>query len=144
MNRLTGYLRSEHGASTVEFVLVLPILLLIVFGMIQFGMLLYTAAQLHWTVEDAARCASVRLDCRVGGVSTGLVTRASVETYARSRYSGLAPGTFIYDDTLATGTCGKTPAGVNNGKRVSATADFNFNVGVFATTVPLNATACFP
>jgi Flp pilus assembly protein TadG len=142
MKRLAAYLRDDHGASTAEFVLVLPIVLLIIFGMLHFGMLLYTAAQLHWTVEDSARCATVRLNCRVGGVSSGAVTSATVTAYAAGRYKGLTPATFTY---AATGACSKnTSSGANNGKLVTGTASYNFNVGVFRRTVPLSATACFP
>jgi Flp pilus assembly protein TadG len=142
MSRFSVYLRDEHGASTVEFVLVLPILLLIVFGMLQFGMLLYTSAQLHWTAEESARCASVRLDCHVGGVATGAVTSATVTAFANGRYKGLSPATFTYANT---GTCSKDPStGTNNGKRVVGTGTYNFNVGVFYRSIPLSATACFP
>ena len=34
--------------------LVLPVLLLTVFGLIEFGMILFTNTQLHWATESAA------------------------------------------------------------------------------------------
>jgi Flp pilus assembly protein TadG len=140
MTRLARYLRTEDAASTAEFAMVLPLLLLFVFGLIQGGMLLFTAGRLHWTVEEAARCASVSLTCRVGGVATGAVNQTTVSAYANTRYGGLAPATFTYSNT---GPCSQSATG-NSGKVVNGVATFNLNLGVYYRAVPLNATACFP
>jgi Flp pilus assembly protein TadG len=140
VTRLRAYLRAEQGASTAEFAMVLPILLLLVLGLIHFGMLLFTATQLHWATEDAARCASVSLQCRVGQVSTGAVNTTTVRAWAAKRYHGLAVATFDYSPS---GTCSQT-GGTPNGRLVTATATYNINTGIFAKAVPLSASACFP
>jgi Flp pilus assembly protein TadG len=140
VKHLVRYLRDEHGASTAEFVLVLPVLLLIVLGIFQFGMALFTSAQLHFATEASARCASVQLSCRVGGLPTGLVTSATVTAYASSVYRGLAPATFTY---AATGTCNQSGTG-NSGKVVTGAATFKLNLGVFYRDIPMTSTACFP
>ncbi len=51
--RLQG--RTDRGASAVEFALVLPLLLLLLFGMVDFGRLLYTKVELTSAARDGAR-----------------------------------------------------------------------------------------
>src|ERR1700688_713852 len=51
--------RDERGAALVEFTVVLPLILLLTFGVVQAGLMLWTQAGLQHGVEMAARCASV-------------------------------------------------------------------------------------
>ena len=48
-----------EGSALVEFTVTLPLFLLLTFGLLQAGLLLYTQAGLQHGVETAARCASV-------------------------------------------------------------------------------------
>ena len=48
-----------RGAALVEFTVTIPFFLLLTFGLIQAGLLLWTQAGLQHGVEEAARCASV-------------------------------------------------------------------------------------
>jgi Flp pilus assembly pilin Flp len=59
---MTGILRDEAGAAVVEFALVLPILMLIVFGIIDFGRAFYTSNNLVSAVREGARFAAVLED----------------------------------------------------------------------------------
>ncbi len=58
----------ERGAAAVEFALVLPILVLILFGIIDYGLYFNTSLQSRWGVHDAARAAAVAPD--QGGATT--------------------------------------------------------------------------
>ena len=49
----------DQGAAMVEFALVLPILLILLFGIIDFGLYFYNDLQLTQAARDAARYASV-------------------------------------------------------------------------------------
>jgi Flp pilus assembly protein TadG len=49
----------DSGATAVEFALVLPPFLMLLFGIISASLVVYTAASLHYAVEGAARCYSV-------------------------------------------------------------------------------------
>jgi Flp pilus assembly protein TadG len=60
MGRGPGFLRDERGAAAVEFALVVPVLLLLVFGMIDFGRLLFTRNNLQSAVREGARVAAAR------------------------------------------------------------------------------------
>lgn len=51
--------RRQRGAAAVEFALVLPILLLILLGIIDFGLYFYNDLQLTHAARDAARYLSV-------------------------------------------------------------------------------------
>jgi Flp pilus assembly protein TadG len=52
-------LRAENGQSLVEFALVLPLLALLVFGIIQFGLFFYTYLDLTSATREGARKAAV-------------------------------------------------------------------------------------
>jgi Flp pilus assembly protein TadG len=49
----------DRGAAAVEFVLVLPVLLLIIFGIIDFGRMLYTQITLSQAAQSAARAGAI-------------------------------------------------------------------------------------
>lgn len=68
----------EAGASAVEFALVLPILLVLVFGLINFGIILNQKASLNSAVRSGARYGSVNIiDSATDPHTCGkLVTRA--------------------------------------------------------------------
>lgn len=51
--------KCDEGAAMVEFALVLPILLMLLFGIIDFGLYFYNDLQLTHAARDAARYASV-------------------------------------------------------------------------------------
>ena len=48
-------IRSDHGASAVEFALVLPVLMLLTFGIIEFGVLLFDKAVITNASREGAR-----------------------------------------------------------------------------------------
>jgi Flp pilus assembly pilin Flp len=62
--------RGEEGAAAVEFALLLPLLVLLLFGMIQFGAAFNTRIQATNAAREAARLAVVGIDdwSDVGGI----------------------------------------------------------------------------
>lgn len=68
--------RSERAAAMVEFAIVLPILLLLVFGIIDFGRALYTLNNLTAAVREGARLASTQIspDPTTGGSMSAVST----------------------------------------------------------------------
>lgn len=54
------HLRSDDGASALEFALVMPLLVILVFGIIQFGFLFNQWQQLEHAAREGARWASLR------------------------------------------------------------------------------------
>jgi Flp pilus assembly protein TadG len=57
-----GLLAAREGAAAVETALLLPVLLLLLLGVIEFGRLAWTQTTLNFAVQEAARCAAVRPD----------------------------------------------------------------------------------
>lgn len=52
LRRLT---KEQHGQSLLEFALIVPVLLLLICGIIDFGRLLYTYLHLNMAVQEAVR-----------------------------------------------------------------------------------------
>lgn len=107
----------------VEFALVLPALASLLIGGLYAALVVYSAAGLHFAVEDAARCYSVN--------STQCSTASATETFAQSAYKGLSSPAFV----ASTPTCGH---------QVAATVTIPLVAVMVNLSVPLSATACFP
>jgi Flp pilus assembly protein TadG len=105
---------NDRGAAAVEFALVLPILLVLVFGIIDFGRLYFTQI----TLTDAAR-EGVRVLALEGASGSGY-TAAQAATDAQTRVLDAVTGV-DGTVTVGTGTC-TTGEPVT----VTATTDFSF------------------
>lgn len=116
----------EGGAAVVEFAIVLPVLLLCVLGLIEFGRAIWTQAALAYAVEAAARCAAIdKLTCG---------NAAQTQQYAAAHTPGLTlPATTF---SLTTPACGA---------QVSASLPFDFLLpALLPYSQTLTAQACFP
>jgi Flp pilus assembly protein TadG len=70
-------LRSESGAAAVEFALLLPVLMMILFGIIEFGFALYQQAILTNASREGARLGIVQ---SVPAITTAQIN-ATIDTY---------------------------------------------------------------
>jgi Flp pilus assembly protein TadG len=114
------------GSVAVEMAVVLPLVLLVIVGLMEFGRVLWTQATLDYAVEAAARCAVVN--------SVACGSTAQTQAYAVDRAAGLtlSPSTF----SVATTSCGL---------RVSASLPVEFIApGLLPYAITLTATACYP
>ncbi|WP_054636867.1 TadE/TadG family type IV pilus assembly protein [Thalassobacillus sp. C254] len=68
--------KREDGQSLVEFALVLPILLLLVVGIFDFGRVMYTYLQMELVTQESVR---------MGGLGQ---SDAEIEDFARNQFSG--------------------------------------------------------
>jgi hypothetical protein len=80
--------RAEKGASAVEFAIVLPFLLVLIFGMIEFSVLLYDKAVITNASREGARVGIVFSDPRVDDT---VVTQA-VTDYCQGHLITFKPG----------------------------------------------------
>ncbi len=88
--------RWRRGSASVEFAIVVPVLLTLIFGIEEVGRLFWTQGTLEFAVTQAARCAAIN--------KTLCSTAAEVETFASSKALGMAiPSS---DFALTTPTCG--------------------------------------
>jgi len=67
--------RSEKGAELIEFALVLPLMLLLCLGVIEFGRAYYTYNILTKAVRDGARFVSTGLVSSTGTIDTTIATQ---------------------------------------------------------------------
>jgi Flp pilus assembly protein TadG len=125
MRRTTALLSDRRGATAVEFALILPPFLLLLFGVVEFGRALWTQSALHFAVEEAARCATVD--------ATNCATTTQVQKFAVSRAAGLGLANAVF--SLTTPACGN---------QVSASYPFPFVLANMFPNVTLTAQSCFP
>src|SRR4249920_469420 len=95
-----------QGSTLVEYTLTIPLFLLLMFGLVQAGLLLFTYSGLQHGVERAARCASVNYSASLlkdaagnplltqscfPGVAPTDVTDATIKQYAAQSSWGIVP-----------------------------------------------------
>ncbi len=96
----------EKGASAVEFALVLPVLIVILFGIIEFGFILYDKAVITNASREGARRGIVyRVDDAGAPISVpASVISSTVTSYCSSYLVSLGTGTSTPSTTI-TGNC---------------------------------------
>jgi Flp pilus assembly protein TadG len=139
---LFALLRRRDGTTAVEFALVLPAFLGLVFGTVEYGRLLWTREALQEIAASSARCMAVRAgDCASSGAYSAWKTTSYVQTLAAERGLSL-PST---DISLAYGT---TCGGASGFSSVTVTETFTSVVPKIVMLpgngTTLDATACFP
>jgi len=144
-----------RGATIVEFTVTLPLFLLLMFGLAQAGLLLYTQAGLQHGVEMAARCASVNYSANklglnqscftVGGagVAPSAVTTSTIQHYAAENSWGIVPSFNSFNVTFTPPPSGGSVlCPTNIGYLVTASIPYNLIHYIFSVT--LTATSNFP
>ena len=81
MNAAINHLRrlkwDVAGATAVEFAVVGPVLFILVFGIIQTGLLIFTKQQLHYAVESAVRSVMINPAMAESEVRTHILNKMS-------------------------------------------------------------------
>ena len=117
--------RDERGAVVVEFAVVLPLLVLFVFGIVEFGRAYNARIQLTSAVREGARAAALR--------GPGITT-AGIEEETRQAATGLDGARIQVVSTRCT-----TTSSVN--ATVSATYEFDYDIPLLGSrTANLKAT----
>ncbi len=117
MHRQTDLIRNERGASAVEFAVAVPVLLVLIIGIIQLGILFMANAGLQQAVEEGARYATIypnpndsaiiaRVNDKRFGLDAANVTGPSVThgtsngvSYVDVTMSYSAPLNFVFFET---------------------------------------------
>jgi TadE-like protein len=124
--RLSRLYTDERGTSAIEFAVTSPAYFLLLFGIIEAGLLLWTQLGLQHGAEQAARCATIN--------SAICSNVNATQTYAAQQSFGINPPPSTFNVT--------TPA---CGNQVSANYTFSFFTQYFGLpTMALKAQACFP
>src|SRR5262245_59106641 len=152
-----------RGATIVEFTVTMPFFLLLIFGLIQAGLLLWTKAGLQHGVEAATRCASVNYSANqlgpplstttscfgvaprtVCGTPPGCDSATAtpyIKNYALQNSFGLVPSISDFTVTQTLPPVGGGSCPTNIGYVVTASHLYNLIGYIFSVT--LNATSKF-
>jgi Flp pilus assembly protein TadG len=114
MMKVQATRRSESGASAVEFALLLPVLMMVLFGIIEFGLALYRQAILTNASREGARLGIVQ---SVPAITNAQIN-AAIDNYLTP--AGIVPGDV--NRTIIAGGVTGTPV------RVTLTLPYNFSV----------------
>ena len=139
---LRSFAGDTRGATVVEFSLVVIPMLLVLFGTIEFGRLMWTREALQSVANSGARCMGiVQTSCGTSGVYSSDKTSAYVIAQATTMRIPLTSSNI----TLTQST---TCAGVSGFAKVSISYTFETAVpqllGSLAAGIPVTASACFP
>jgi Flp pilus assembly protein TadG len=131
LKRLPG---DTCGGTAVEFALTVPLFLMLTFGIIEAGWMMWNMVGLQHGVEMAARCASVTT-MQYKGVMKDCGSESNIKTFASQQSYGVNPATSTF--SYSTPACGK---------QVSASYSFNFLTSYFfaVPSLTLNARSCYP
>lgn len=100
--KISSKLRREDGAAAVEFAIIVSLLVMLVFGMMQYGLAFFQTQNLRSAVREGARVAAVR-----GDASTVKAAIASASA------GSLTTGNFSYTQTVngSPGVCDDSHVG---------------------------------
>jgi Flp pilus assembly protein TadG len=118
------FAREEGGNPAVEFGILAPALMLFIFGIAEGGRLLWTVNALHYSVQEAARCASIN--------KTACGTPTQIQNFAAGR-SGEGFAASVFTATVA-----------GCGNQVSASYTMALNIPFMAHSISLSAQSCYP
>jgi Flp pilus assembly protein TadG len=121
------FLLDTSAAAAAEFVLVLPVFILLTIGTISTGILLSAITQMHFAAEKAARCLSVDV--------AGNCPSATIDPYAKTFYKGPGMTSLAFTVHSPAPSCGN---------QVDAAGQYQFLTGFTSTTLNLSASACYP
>lgn len=137
----------RDGATAAEFALVLPMFLMLVFGAIEFGRLLWTKEALQETAIAGARCVAIAQGSNPTSspcASSGSYSATTAKSYIQRVASGWGlslPSSGISPDPAGSGGC----LGLS---QVTLTSTFNSVVPnlvhLAAGGITLTASACYP
>jgi Flp pilus assembly protein TadG len=136
---------ARGGATAVEFAAVLGPLLLLIFGVFEFGRLLWTREALQETATAGARCMGMSATtCAAGGAYSASNTQAYVIALANNWGVTLTGANVALNNNA---TCAGVAA-ANGFSNVTITYTFQSIVPNFVTALSggttLTTTACFP
>ncbi|WP_230279316.1 TadE/TadG family type IV pilus assembly protein [Croceicoccus sp. Ery15] len=126
--------RDEHGGTAIEFALLGPVLVIMLFGLIETGRLLWTQHTLDEVAYATVRCMSISTECD---------DQTAQQDFAVARANSYGVRIAAADVVVQTNTTCKTFGSSN---RVIIDKDFSSVMNKMVPSYPeeIEAEACFP
>jgi Flp pilus assembly protein TadG len=124
--RAAQFLRRDQGATAAEFALVVPVMVILTFGIFNGCAMVYAVTALHSAVDHTARYLSINSTC----------SNSAAQTEGKTAL--MAPGKSV------TFTCTTANAGCKDGSYVTATLVYPLSTGISTSDININATSCYP
>lgn len=139
---LRRFVRTSGGATAVEFALVVGPLLLLVFGTVEYGRMMWTTGALQSTANAGARCMGImQLECAEAGSLSAVNAVDFIVGQGTALQIAITPADIAVEPDA---TC----AGIGGFSQVTLSYTFTTALpmlfGSLSAGVPLSATACFP
>ena len=133
--------RDPRGQTLVEFALVLPILVLIVLGIMQFGLLFWAQITLTQAARDTGRWAATQTECDSTAITASVISegQAIADQSVLMGYGGPGDPDLVVTPTWSPGGTDCPP--VDNTTVQWVNVDMTYRVGVF---IPFIADTCTP
>jgi Flp pilus assembly protein TadG len=122
-------IRQRAGGALLEFAVVLPVFVMLLFGIFEFGRMLWIQNALHYSVQQAARCAAIDTN-NCGSTS-------AIQSFAASLAGAGIPAS-AFTVSLST-SCGAV-----TGDKVSALYSMSLQIPFLSLNPTLSAQSCFP
>lgn len=127
----------------VEFALVLPAFVFVIFGIIAVGLLMWTYFGLEHSVEVAARCGAINYSL-ASNLNPSCNSITAVETYAQEQYWGAKPLP-QYVATTPPSTCTASTTCCGYLVKVSPSYNFTFiSDALPRASISMSAQSCYP
>lgn len=123
-NAVVDLVASERATTAVEFGIIAPAFIVLLLGTIEGGRMLWTLNALHYSVQEAARCASIN--------TTMCGTSSQIRNFAAGR-AGAGLSSSVFTATIA--ACGN---------QVSASYPMQLNIPFVYQSITLTARSCYP
>ena len=130
-------LKSQKGGAAVEFAIIAPLLFVILFGIIEFSILLYDKAMLTNASREGARVGIVFVGDRVAQESQiRSDIRDAVFAYCQSNLITFGSGTLTDPPTIVfSDSDGNTS--LNSGDNLTVTVNYQFDFLVFSRLIKI-------
>lgn len=130
---LSRFILNRSGVAAIEFVMLAPVAIGLIFAIVDAGLLIFTQVGLEHAVESAARCAATNLST-CGNL-------ASIQNYAASQTYGIAVPATAFASPPQSPNLNPNPCGI----LVTASYSYTYFSSYYvAASIPLAAKACFP
>ena len=124
-------IKSQKGAAVVEFAVILPLLLLIVFGIVEFGFIFYNQAILTNASREGARKAIVfRTDGDDNRIYSGTEIEDAVNQYLYTDFpanTNLRLVTFGADNLVIDPSAADGNVSISQGEYILVTVQYDYN-----------------